>query len=362
MGILQRYLWREMTQSFLGVTGVLFAILCVNQVAAVLGRAAQQDYPRGVVWQLIGLGAAENIPILLPIGLLLGIVLALGRFYHDNELVVAQACGLGQRRVFAAALLLAIPVVVLLAFLTLRWVPAAAEREGQVRASALRAAQRAPLEPGRFRSFNGGHTVVYARAREDNGDLLDVFIKRTNGTLLESTVAQRARMGLAEDGATQVVTLFDGERYEGTPGEARYRILKFETQSIPIAPPPESAKKVRPDELPTWTLLASSGRAESAELQWRLGIPLMALILTAMALPLSRLRPRQGRYGRVWQAVLVFALYANLALAARSWVQRGVIDPRVGLWFVHLLFALIALGMIEGGALLRRWKAARARP
>ncbi|MFT3905399.1 MAG: LPS export ABC transporter permease LptF [Steroidobacteraceae bacterium] len=362
MGILQRYLWREMTQSFLGVTCVLFAILCVNQVGAVLARAAQQDYPRAVVWQLIALGAAENIAILLPIGLLLGIVLALGRFYHDNELVAAQACGLGQGRVLAAALWLALPVTALLALLTLQWAPAAASREGDLRASALRAAQRAPLEPGRFRSFNGGRTVVYAQSRADNGDLLDVFIKRTIGPQvpMETTVARRARLLLSSDGATQSVELFDGERYEGNPGEARFRILRFQTQSIPIAPPAETARRARPDELPTSALLGATSRAQRAELQWRVGMPIMALVLTALALPLARLRPRQGRYGRIWQAVLVFALYANLALAAKSWLERGVISERVGLWWVHGLFALVALWLVRGPVLLARWRAARA--
>ena len=70
--ILQRYLLREMTVNFVGVTLVLFAILFVNQVGSVLARAAQLQYQSGFVLELIGLGAAQNVAILLPIGLLLG--------------------------------------------------------------------------------------------------------------------------------------------------------------------------------------------------------------------------------------------------------------------------------------------------
>jgi lipopolysaccharide export system permease protein len=79
----------------------------------------------------------------------------------------------------------------------------------------------------------------------------------------------------------------------------------------------------------------------------------MASSASTSAIPLGKLRPRQGRYSRVWQAVLAFALYANLALIARSWLTRGVTSPKFGIWWVHLLF--IALGaLLVWGAALRR--------
>src|ERR1039457_5979792 len=93
---------REMTVNFIGVTVVLFAILFVNQVGAVLARAAQLQYQSGFVLELIGLGAAQNVAILLPIGLLLGLVLAFGRLYHDSEMAAAPAGGVGGGRGAAA--------------------------------------------------------------------------------------------------------------------------------------------------------------------------------------------------------------------------------------------------------------------
>ena len=85
----------------------------------------------------------------------------------------------------------------------------------------------------------------------------------------------------------------------------------------------------------------------------------MALILTLLAVPLSRLRPRQGRYAHVWVAVLVFAVYANLALAARTWLERGVIAPVFGLWWVHVLFLAMSLAAMLGPGLLRAQRARR---
>ena len=116
--------------------------------------------------ELIGLGAAQNVAILLPFGLLLGIVLAFGRLYHDSEMAAAQACGVGVGRVAAAVWLLALPVTALIAWLNFDLAPRAAAAEAAMRNEALRAAyQRRRWSPGKFRSFGGGRIVVYARAR-----------------------------------------------------------------------------------------------------------------------------------------------------------------------------------------------------
>jgi lipopolysaccharide export system permease protein len=83
----------------------------------------------------------------------------------------------------------------------------------------------------------------------------------------------------------------------------------------------------------------------------------MALVLTALAVPLGRLRPRQGRYAHIWIAVLVFAVYANLALAARTWLEHGVIPAVFGLWWVHGLFFAMSLAAILGPGILRAQRA-----
>jgi lipopolysaccharide export system permease protein len=138
------------------------------------------------------------------------------------------------------------------------------------------------------------------------------------------------------------------------PGSAQFRIVRFEQQQLPVALPPISHRSDRVDELPTLALWRSADARQRSELQWRLGLPVMGLILGACAVPLARLRPRQGRYARVGFAVLLFALYANLASAVRVWMERGAISPALGLWYVHALFALV-------GAALLLWPRQRRR-
>jgi lipopolysaccharide export system permease protein len=69
----------------------------------------------------------------------------------------------------------------------------------------------------------------------------------------------------------------------------------------------------------------------------------MALVLTLVAVPLSRLRPRQGRYARVGFAIVVYLVYSNLLSAAKVWVEKGELTPVIGVWWVHI--AVLALGL-----------------
>lgn len=361
MRILQRYIWRELALNFLGITTVLLAILLVYQGGAVLARAAELQYPAGLVLRLFALGAVQNVSLLLPFGLLLAVFLAFGRLYHDSEMVAAQACGLGARRTYVTVLAVAVPVAALVAWLSLAIAPWASLGETALRAAAVRSATSVPLQAGQFRSLGGGRAVVYARSARPDGELSDVFIKRTGRLGVETTVARRARYEVGPDGLAESIVLYDGQRYEGVPGSGRFQLVRFAEQRIPVQLPEAAAPARELEALPTRRLLDSPVAAERNELQHRLSWPLMALILSLCAVPLARLRPRQGRFARVGIAVLLFAVYANLLQVAVLWLDRGVVPARYGLWWVHGIFvamaALVTLAprVVRG---LRHWRTA----
>jgi lipopolysaccharide export system permease protein len=355
--ILERYILREVVVSWFAVTGVLLAILLTNQVARVLERAAESQYPRGVVLELILLSAVQNLSLVVPIGLLIGIVLALGRLYHDSEMTAAQACGAGSRPILLPVLGFTLVLAALLAALSLHLSPAAAGRMLELRSEALRAGQFAPIAAGRFRIFGGGSIVVYAQATDPDGTLRRVFVERDRGGgHLEVALAQRATHAYSEGGDQQVITLYDGERFEGIPGERRFRIVRFAENTIPVRLPAMSAGVVALEGAPTRTLLRSPDREQLAEFHWRIAFPIMALVLAVIAIPLARLRPRQGRYARIGYAVLIFFVYINLAIAGRQALARGTIPQWLGLWWVHATVMLLAAAIL----LIPRWRA-RAR-
>jgi lipopolysaccharide export system permease protein len=339
--ILQRYLLREMTIAFLGVTVIASAVMIVNTIGEVLTRAAELQYQRAFVLKLIALSALQNFSMLLPVGLLLGVVLAFGRLYHDSEMAAAQAAGVGGGRVASAVWLLTLPVFALVVWLNFSLGPRAALAETNLRNEALRAGILSPLEPGRFRSFSGGQVVVYARASEPNGDLDDVFVDRSEGEMVDTTTARRAHYTSSGQGET--ITLYDGERVEGTPGTRRYRIMRFARQLIPFNAPQAGSGASRVDDLPTSRLWGDRSPRFQAELQWRIGLPIMTLVFAVLGVPLGRLKPRKGRYAHVWLAVVAFAFYAVLAQAGRSWIERGRVPIAFGLWWVHGLFLALAI-------------------
>jgi lipopolysaccharide export system permease protein len=344
--ILDRYILREVILSWLVVTGVLLVILLTNQVARVLERAADNQYPQSVVLELIGLGALQNLSVLMPIGLLLGVVLAFGRLYHDSEMAAATACGVGPARIYVPITLLALVVTAVLSWLTLVLSPAATARTLSVRSAALQAGQFAPVAPGRFRTFGGGDAVVYAEGASDDGSLSNVFVERTSEGRVEVALAARAKHQVTADGMTHTITLFDGERFEGQPGSAQFRIVRFAEHTVPVQVPSLADAALKAEAEPTSALLASSDPEKRAELHWRMALPVQAIVVTLLAVPLSRLRPRQGRFARLWLAVLIYFFYANLLTAGKVWIERERIPESLGLWWVHVLVILVALVVI----------------
>ena len=328
--ILDRYILREVVASWAVVTGVLLAILLTKQLADTLERAAENQYPRSVVFELIGLGALQNLGVVLPVGLLLGVMLAFGRLYHDSEMAAMFACGVRPRRLYLPVAAFALVVTAGLAWLTLVLAPQATGRALELRSEALRAGQFAPIAPGKFRTFGGGDAVVYAEGVDRDGTLSNVFVERTRDLRVEVAVAQRARHAVAADGMTHRITLYDGERFEGVPGSAKFRIVRFGEHTIPVQVPALMDSVMRLETLSTADVLASKDPEKRSELHWRMGLPVMCLILSMLAIPLSRLRPRQGRYSRVWLGVLIYFVYSNLVSAGKVWLARGTMPEPLG--------------------------------
>jgi len=338
---IQRYVLREVVQTWLAVTGVLVAILVSNQLSRVLGQAADNQYGRGVVFDLIALGAIMNLSVVVPVGLLLAVVLTLGRLYHDSEMAALQACGFSPARLLAPMLGFAGVIALGLAWLVFFQVPRADSQAQLLRQSALKEAQFGQLDAGRFRSFSGGDAVFYAERVDADGILHNVFVQRESAGTIEVAVADTATYSKASADGIHLVTLFNGRRYEGVPGRNDFRQIGFREHGIPISTPTDVARITDPDTKPTSELIGSGAPSDIAQLQFRASTPLMALVLTLVAVPLSRLRPRQGRYARVGFAIVVFFVYSNLLSASKVWLEKGQIPQVIGVWWVHLL----ALGL-----------------
>jgi lipopolysaccharide export system permease protein len=349
--ILDRYVFREIAQSWLAVTMVLLAILLTNQFARVLGDVAKDKLPRDAIFQIIGLTALQYMTILVPIGLFLSIMLALGRLYRDSELPAMMACRVGPIDIYRPLTWLLVPLALAVGWLSMEVAPMALTKIEQITVEARRQADLSSIEPGRFTGDESQGSVVYAEKVDSSGVIEKVFLQRRTESGVEVVIAERGEQVESQDPNTRFFVLHDGRRYEGTPGTANFRVMEFAEHGIPYRLPDVEAPDLEPRAMRTADLIASSDTLEMAELHWRIGIPLATLVLAVLAVPLSRSRPREGRYGRLAIGLLVFIIYFNLLSAGKAWLEKEVVPVWVGLWWVHgvmLIAGLTMLGMQNG--------------
>ncbi len=355
MNLIGRYIFREAFGSWLVVMLVLFVIFMTNQLADILGDAAADRLPREAVLAIFGLTALRYLTLLTPITLFLGVTLALARLNRDGEMAALSACGIGLTRLLvpigAFTLLLAVGLTWLAMVLT----PAASRRIEEIRFSAEQNVELTAIEAGKFTSPDSGETVLYAR--EVVGDeLRDVFLQTQQGDRVIVILAERGRRIVDPVTAEQSFVLYDGRRYEGVPGEREFLVIDRSTSTACRFGRRRRTRSSRSRPRSRRSISSARWRSPiSAELHWRLSLPLSLFVLALLAVPLSRTAPREGRYARLGMALFIYLIYTNLLSIARVWVERGVVSDSVGMWWVHAIVALLGLLLLarDGGWFVR---------
>jgi len=345
--ILDRYIFREIAQTWLAVTMVLLFILLTNQFARVLGDVAKDKLPRDAIFQIIGLTGLQYLTILVPIGLFLSVMLALGRLYRDSEMPAMMACRVGPTGIYRPLSFILIPLVAGVGWLAMDVAPRALTQIERIGLEAQRQADLSSIEPGRFTGTRTGGAVVYAEKVLGPGAVGNVFLQRQaeNGRV-EVVIAERGEQRDSDDPNTRYFILHEGRRYEGVPGTASFRVMEFAEHGIPYRLPSVEDPELEPRAMHTAGLMRSRDPEFVAEFHWRIGIPLATLILALIAVPLSRSQPRQGRYGRLAIGLLVFIIYFNLMSAGKAWLEQGTVSAAVGLWWVHAIMLAFAIGLL----------------
>ena len=353
--IIDRYVIREISVTLVAVTAVLLLIFLSNRYVQYLADASAGDLSSRVVLQLLALKTLSVAIIILPLALFLAVLLAIGRLYKDSEMTAMAACGVGMRRIYRGVLTLAMIVASVVAVVSLYIAPWAEEQSYRLRDLERSRTELTGISPGRFTEVGAVHGVFYAESIDADGRTLrNVFIQQQQGgkqTILSADHGYPYRDPKSND---QFLVLLDGYRYEGAPGTAEFQLVKFREHAVRI-----DDQDVRPSyrkqrALPTVALLGSDDRNDIAELQWRVSMPLSVLLLSLLAVPLGRTSPRQGKYGRLFIAVLAYLVYSNLLGIANTWVTRGLVPTAIGMWWVHvlLLTGVVVLWTRQYGA---RW-------
>jgi lipopolysaccharide export system permease protein len=352
--LISRYILRETFGAWLVVVAVLFVILMTNQFADILGDAAANRLPRDAVFAIFSLTSLRYMTLLTPIALFLGVMLALARLNRDGEMAALSACGVGPGRLLVPVMMLTVLLAGGLTWLSLYLTPAASSRIEEIKFRAEQEMQLGTLAPGKFTSPDAGDTVLYPR--EVVGDeLRDVFLQHQQGDRVVAILADRGeRLVDAATGDVSFV-LHDGRRYEGVPGDNEFLVIEFEEHGIPIRPDDDDEFVEISASKSTASLVASGLPEDRAELEWRISVPISVIVLALLAVPLSRSSPREGRYAKLGIGLLCYIVYANVLFIARVQIEREVVPPWLGLWWVHAIALAVALLLIvrQSGVLAR---------
>src|SRR5699024_3223253 len=315
----------EAGRAWLVVAGILLFLTIGLGFAKFVAAAAAGELPVDTVLWLALYSAVKNSTLVLPISVFLAVLLTLGRLCRDNEMAAIQAGGASLVTIYRPFIVLAVCIALLGGCLSLLLVPQASRAMDQMTAETTARALRM-LAAGRFRSLLDGRAVFYAARRDnDTGMLHDVFIRMRredrHGRPIQTVVtAARARQRTEPGTEAQVLVLEDGWRYEGEPGRADYRVVEFGEHGVRVEVEAGMAGATDYDNQSLATLLASGDARAQAEMQKRLSVPLSILILTLLGLPLGRLPPRAGRYGRIGIGILLYMVYFNLLQLVINWV------------------------------------------
>ncbi|MCE9682882.1 LPS export ABC transporter permease LptF [Halomonas alkalisoli] len=349
--IIFRYLTREILLTMAAVAGVLLLVIMGSRFIRYFADAAEGDIPASILGNLMLFHLPGFLELILPLAFFLGILLAYGQLYLNSEITVLVACGTSPARLLQVSLVPAALVAVLVGLCSLWLTPAGALHNAVMLEDQRSRLDFTALAPGRFQDFGGGRTAYTESFSDDGSRMQEVFIsesqRRRDGT--PERAVTRAASGyqtVDEETGSRFLVLADGERYSVDPGRFEAEHLEFVTYAVRLALGGDRRELESPDYASTRELLSDDSSEARAQLQWRLSLPIMVFILTLMAMPLSRVNPRQGRFAKLLPAIFLHVCYLSLLLAALDAIGRGAMPAAIGMWPIHGAFLALGLGMM----------------
>lgn len=351
--ILSKYLTREVVLTLSAVLGILLVAFLSQQIVRYLNYAAIGKIPASIMMELVSFEAPYLLAMLMPLALYLGIMLSFGRLHADNEMAIMQMGGYNRERLLKLTAFIALAAAGVVLFLMLwinPWISAKRQQMMEGDEATLHLIQT--LVPGRFQASPDGRHVMYVESlSRDRDRAQNVFLadekhdpKHPEQTSWMLVYADQGYQTSGADPSDQYFVTTNGYRYEGTPGQNNYTIVQYKKYTVRIGQGDPRELHQQNESLSTIDLLSDYGNPKrAAELQWRFSIAIATFLLAILAVPLSAVRPRQGRYLILLPAILVYIVYIQLLIIARHWVEQGTVSIAIGVWWVH---ALVLLGVL----------------
>lgn len=339
--IFRRTLLHELFGNATAVFIVLLTISTTTLVIRLLGQAARGSLASEAVAAFLGFSALNYLPVLLSLTLFIAVLLTLTRSYRDNEMVVWFCSGLSLTAFIRPVMAFAAPMALVVAVLSLFLSPWALQKQNQYRAQIESRDDVAAVTPGVFKESKHADRVFFVESfGADQNTVHNIFMQSTENQKQGVMFAQDGYQSTDKNG-DRFLVLSNGRRYEGLPGSVEYKIVEFARYAVRIEPYEAHLQAPSTKSLSVLELMRNRTPVNIAEMQWRLSLPLSALLLALLAIPLSFVNPRAGRSINLILALVTYLTYNNCISIAQAWVAQGKLHPALGVWVVHGVLALL---------------------
>ena len=361
LSITDRYILREVIAPFLLALLVLTFLLMIPPIMGVAERLIARGVDSLTILRLMGTLIPSALGITIPMALLLGVLMGLGRLSSDREAVALQACGVSLYRMLYPLALLSIAAGLSTFYILAVALPDAnqAFREMLFRAVASRA--EGDVKPRVFDDEYFPGVVLYVREVSSTGaGWSDVFLADTR----ESTqpvvfVAQQGRVVLDSEERSVEVVLRNGTQHQVNPAEPdTYRVEAFDELLLRLDP--ESvfptgglARGLREMTIPelqeqTTQLEAMGLPAHSpiVELHKKFSIPVACLVFALIGLGLGVTSRKDGKLASFVLGIGIIFAYYVLMYGAEATTKASVISPHLAMWVPNIVLGLFGLALI----------------
>ena len=311
--IIHRYISREVLASSGGVILVLMLIFLSNRFVRFLSQAVSGEVHSDIIFDLLSLKMLTYFSIMLPLSLFLGILLALGRMYRDNEVVALSASGIGSKQLLKIIVSVGLVLCLVEGAFSLYITPWAEEKGYQLQEEAQARSDMTGIRAGQFNEgASGEKTYFVERMNPLTHTMENIFVDGKQQGRKGIISSADGEQFVNKETGDRFLMLKDGYRYEGEPGQPEFRITEFKEYAFRIKERAIEPLRRKRDALSTSELWGSSDKRDIGQLQWRLSLPISIVLLAALAVPLSRTTPRQGKYSKLFVGIILYIVYMNL--------------------------------------------------
>ena len=350
-----KYIRHNLFTLFFAIILIIGLVLFGNQFVLMVQESIERGIPLQELMPLVSFNMIRDLSLILSLSLFLAIILTISQLYKNSEAVVMNSLGLSDKHFIVFIQPIVLLSFVIIFFLTIYVVPWAKQQKNIMEEETKNASEFFFITEGEFEVFKQGKIVFYASESKsldtiEGQNMEEIFIYAFDNEKPVIVLASEAKKYIDSESKSVYLRLKDGVRYQGIPGNENINILNFDWYDLEIVSG-ELQKSIdiytKIEGKSTLDLIKEGGRYANAELQWRLSQPITVLILSVIGVFLGKTSPRGGKGVNLLIGIIVFMLYYNGLLVAKSAIELGQIDLIVGFLGVHLFMVILLLLLFQ---------------